>query len=134
MEDSVKLQIKNIVGDKNYFDQYEDRLCYSYDGTPIFQQLPEAVVFPQDEEQIASLFRLANQVPFNIVPRGAGTGLSGGSIPVENSIVIVLTKWNRILEIDTHNLTAQLNREWLQVYFRGKLKSLDCFIRLIPVV
>jgi glycolate oxidase len=106
MEDSVKLQIKNIVGGKNYFDQYEDRLCYSFDGTPIFHQLPEAVVFPQDEEQIASLFRLANQVPFNIVPRGAGTGLSGGSIPVENSIVIVLTKWNRILEIDTHNLTA----------------------------
>jgi glycolate oxidase len=108
MEDSIKLQVRRIVGDSNYFDAYEDRLCYSYDGTPIYQQLPEAVVFPQDEEQIASLFRLANQVPFNIVPRGAGTGLSGGSVPVENSIVIVLTKWDKILEIDTNNLTAMV--------------------------
>jgi glycolate oxidase len=106
MDDSVKLQIKKIVGSDNYFDAYEDLLVFSYDGTPVYQQLPEAVVFPENEEQIASLFKLANQVPFNIVPRGAGTGLSGGSIPVENSIVIVLTRWNKILEIDTFNLTA----------------------------
>jgi glycolate oxidase len=106
MNHSVKLQIKEIVGSDNYFDSYEDRLCYSYDGTPIYQKLPEAVVFPQNAEQISSLIKLANDVPFNVVPRGAGTGLSGGSIPVDNCIVIVLTRWNRILEIDTSNLTA----------------------------
>jgi glycolate oxidase len=106
MDNSVKKQLKNIVGEKNYFDSYEDRLCYSYDATPIFHQLPEAVVFPQDAEQISLILKLANQTPFNVVPRGAGTGLSGGSIPVENSVVVVLTRWNKILEIDTQNLTA----------------------------
>jgi len=106
MNQSVKEKIKNIVGSKNYFDSAEDLLVYSYDGTPIFQQLPEAVVFPEDEDQISALLKLANNETFNIVPRGAGTGLSGGAVPVENSIVVVMTRWNKILEVDTNNLTA----------------------------
>ncbi len=127
MDDSVKLQIKKIVGNANYFDSDEDRLCYSYDGTPIYQQLPEAVVFPQDQEQISELFKLANSVPFNIVPRGAGTGLSGGSIPVENSIVIVLTKWNRILEIDSGNLTAWVEPGVITGHFQKEVEKRGLF-------
>src|SRR3989339_495371 len=103
---SIKEKIKSIVGINNYTDREEDKLCYSYDATPIFQQLPEAIVFPENEEQISQIVKLANEERFNIVPRGAGTGLSGGAVPVENSIVLVMTKWNNILEIDTQNLTA----------------------------
>ncbi len=106
MENSLKEKIKSIVGGKNFKDSYEDRLCYSFDATAIYQQLPEAVVFPEAEEQISGIVKLANEAHFNIVPRGAGTGLSGGSIPVENSVVIVMTRWNKILEIDTRNLTV----------------------------
>jgi glycolate oxidase len=108
MTKDVKAKLKLIAGAGNYFDTYEDRLSYSYDGTPIYQQLPEAVIFPDDEKQISEIVKLANEEKFNIVPRGAGTGLSGGSIPVENCVVIVMTKWNRILEIDTQNLTASV--------------------------
>jgi glycolate oxidase len=108
MNSTVKAKIKDIVGANNFFDAYEDKLCYSYDGTPIFQHLPEAIIFPDDEEQISKIVKLANQEKFNIVPRGAGTGLSGGSIPVDYSIVIVLTRWNKILEIDTKNLTVSV--------------------------
>jgi glycolate oxidase len=106
MNDKLKGEIREIVGSDNFLDSHEDKLCYSFDGTPIFQHLPEAVVFPEDEEQISRIVKLANEEEFNIVPRGAGTGLSGGSVPVENSIVIVMTKWDNILEIDTQNLTA----------------------------
>lgn len=106
MDSLVKAKIKNIVGTDSYFDSEEDRLCYSYDGTPIYHHLPDAVVFPKDDDQISKLVQLANQTKFNIVPRGAGTGLSGGSIPVENSIAMVMTRWNRIIEIDKNNLTA----------------------------
>ena len=106
MDPVLKEKIRNVVGTNNYFDSQEDKLCYSFDGTPIFQHLPEAVVFPENEEQISQIVKLANQERFNIVPRGAGTGLSGGAVPVENSIVLVMTKWNNILEIDTQNLTA----------------------------
>lgn len=106
MNELVKTKLKSIVGGNNFFDSYEDRLCYSYDATPLYQQLPEAVVFPESEEQISAIIKLANETGFAVVPRGAGTGLSGGSIPVENSIVVVMTRWNKILEIDTQNLTA----------------------------
>ena len=109
MDQYTTEKLKSIVGAKNYFDSKEDKLVYSYDGTPIYQQPPEAVLFPQDAEQISKILKLANQEKFNVVPRGAGTGLSGGSIPVENSVVVVMTKWDRILEVDTNNLTA-----WVQ--------------------
>lgn len=106
MYQHTKEKLKSIVGSQNYFDSQEDKIVYSYDGTPLYQQLPEAVLFPQSEDQISQILKLANQEKFNVVPRGAGTGLSGGSIPVENSVVIVMTKWNKILEIDQSNLTV----------------------------
>ena len=106
MDQYTKEKIKSIVGSNNFFDSNEDKLVYSYDGTPIYQHLPEAVLFPQDDEQISKILKLANQEKFNVVPRGSGTGLSGGAIPVDNSVVIVMTRWNKILEIDAANLTA----------------------------
>jgi len=106
MNQNLKEKIKSIVSPGNYFDSHEDKLCYSFDATPIFQQLPEAIIFPENDKQISQIVKLTNKEKFNIVPRGAGTGLSGGAIPVENSIVVVMTKWNKILEIDTQNLTA----------------------------
>ena len=106
MDKFSKDKLKSIVGVQNFFDSDEDKLVYSYDGTPVYRQLPEAVLFPQNDEQISKILKLANQEKFSVVPRGAGTGLSGGSIPVENSAVVVMTKWNKILEIDTSNLTA----------------------------
>ena len=122
-----KEKVKKIVGANNYLDSHEDRLCYSYDGTPIFQQLPEAVVFPESEEQISQIIKLANQEKFNIVPRGAGTGLSGGSIPVENSVVIVLTRWNKILEIDTKNLTATVQPGVITAMLQKEVEKIGLF-------
>lgn len=106
MDKYTKEKLKAIVGAPNFLDSEEDKLVYSYDGTPVYQQLPEAVLFPQDDEQISKILKLANTEKFNVVPRGAGTGLSGGSIPVDNSVVVVMTKWDKILEIDKNNLTA----------------------------
>lgn len=99
-------KIRTIVGAPHYLDGDADKVCYSYDGTPLHYHLPEAVVFPQSPEQISQLLQLANEEHFAIVPRGAGTGLSGGSVPVADSIVMVMTKWDKVLEIDTANLTA----------------------------
>ena len=102
---TVLQKVSQIVGAANYFDSQEDKIAYSYDGTPLLGRLPEAVVIPQTKEQIAAILKLANQEHFAVVPRGSGSGLSGGSIPVENSIVLVMSRWNKILEIDANNLT-----------------------------
>ena len=124
---STKEKIKNIVGINNYTDREEDKLCYSYDATPLFQQLPEAIVFPGNEEQISQLAKLANEEKFNIVPRGAGTGLSGGAIPIENSIVIVMTRWNKILEIDPLNLTATVQPGVITAHLQNEVEKVGLF-------
>lgn len=107
MISSATLQrIASIVGKENLFTSQEDKITYSYDGTPLYAQLPEAIARPNTKEQISEILKLANQEKFSIVPRGAGSGLSGGSIPVPNCIVIDMSQWNKILEIDAENLTA----------------------------
>jgi glycolate oxidase len=101
----VLQEISHIVGSAHYFDSSEDKIAYSYDGTPLLSKLPEAVVIPQTKEQIADILTLANEEHFAVVPRGSGSGLSGGSIPVDDSIVLLMSHWNKILELDTDNLT-----------------------------
>ncbi len=127
MTNTVKEKIKSITGSKNFFDSEEDRLCYSFDATPLYQQLPEAVVFPENEEQISQILKLANQELFNVVPRGAGTGLSGGAIPVENCIVLVMTKWNKILEIDNSNLTATVQPGVVTGQLQNEVEKIGLF-------
>jgi glycolate oxidase len=124
---TVKEKIKKIVGATNFLDSPEDKLCYSFDGTPIFQQLPEAIIFPENDEQISEVVKLANQEKFNIVPRGAGTGLSGGSIPVENSLVVVMTRWNKILEVDTKNLTATVQPGVITAQLQKEVEKIGLF-------
>jgi glycolate oxidase len=99
-------KLKSIVGPENFLDSQENKIAYSYDGTPLLQQLPEAILIPRSSHQISQILRLANTDKFAVVPRGSGSGLSGGSIPVENSVVLLMNHWNKILEIDRANLTA----------------------------
>ncbi|MCI0697110.1 FAD-binding protein [candidate division KSB1 bacterium] len=95
-----------IVGVENVLASIEDRLAYAYDATPMRENVPIAAVRPTSVEHVQALMRLANAENFVVVPRGSGTGLSGGSIPVERSIVMLFPAWKRILEIDQENLTA----------------------------
>jgi glycolate dehydrogenase FAD-linked subunit len=109
MQKSTLDKIKSIVGGDNFLDSIEDKLVYSYDGTPLISHKPEAIILPSSVDEISQVFKLANEEEFSIVPRGSGTGLSGGSVPTENSIVMLLNKWDNIEEIDAENLTA-----WVQ--------------------
>lgn len=79
-------------------------LCYSFDAT-FHTGHPEVVVLPRDTAQVAEILRLATRLGLPVTPRGAGTGLSGGSLP-KSGIVLVLTRMNRIIEIDRKNLLA----------------------------
>ena len=118
--DNVKRKLKEIFGTKNFLDSTEDRIAYSYDGTPIFSALPDAIVIPSSVEQISELMITANEEKFNVVPRGSGSGLSGGSIPSENSVVLLMNRWDKVIELDKNNLTA-----WVEPgVITGKFQSL----------
>jgi glycolate oxidase len=87
--------------------QKEDLIPYAFDGTAAIFQMPHAVVFAKSAQEVASLLKMSNEKRFAVVTRGSGTGLSGGSVPSEGCVVLCLAQMNRILEVDTKNLTLK---------------------------
>src|SRR5512134_478037 len=83
----------------------DTRICYSYDATGK-RFLPDAVAYPVDAEEVRRIVLLANRHRFPVVPRGAGSGFSGGSLPVHGGVVLSTERMDRILSIDTGNLYA----------------------------
>ncbi len=86
----------------------EDMHPYECDGLSAYRQLPWVVVLPETVEQVGHILRLCFEQKIPVVARGAGTGLSGGALPLENGVLLSLAKFNRILEIDPMNRTATL--------------------------
>jgi glycolate oxidase len=105
LKPSVVKELKNIVGSAYLSTSPEDMIAYSYDATQQ-EVLPWAVARPVSAQEVSAILRLANRELFPVVPRGAGTGMSGGSVPVHNGLVLSLERMNRILEIDDQNLVA----------------------------
>ena len=86
----------------------EDLIPYSFDGTAVLSQRPLAVVLAATTEEVSSLLRWANETRTPIVARGSGTGLAGGSIPTEGSVVLCLSRFDKVLELDRRNLTLMV--------------------------
>jgi glycolate oxidase len=87
-----------IVGEENFTDQLEELVPYSYDASMNVHR-PHAAVWPESTEQVSKIVKFANEHKIPVVPRGAGTSLSGGVIPIQGGIIVDLSKMNRILEI-----------------------------------
>jgi glycolate oxidase len=102
---SIVKELKNIVGAENLYTSPEELVVYSYDATQR-EALPWAVARPASADEISKIVVLANRERFPVVPRGAGTGMSGGSVPVQGGLVLSFERMNRILEIDEENLLA----------------------------
>lgn len=94
-----------ILDPKRVLTEREHLLTYGFDGTAALQGAAGVVVFPQTTEEVAKIVRYAAKEKIPIVSRGSGTGLSGGSIPQPNAIVLCLVKMDRVLELDEKNLT-----------------------------
>lgn len=103
----VKLlqQFRSIVGADRVLTEKEDLIPYAFDGTAGLKQMPGAVVFAMATEEVSAILRLANETRTPVVTRGSGTGLSGGSVPAQDCLVLCTTRMNRVLEIDAANLT-----------------------------
>ncbi|OQP16611.1 glycolate oxidase subunit GlcD [Geobacillus zalihae] len=102
----AKKRLIQVVGAENYDDTKTGRLVYSYDATPQFQSLPDAVIAPRNTKEVAEIAKICNEYRIPIVPRGSGTNLCAGTCPIEGGIVLLFNHMNRILEIDEENLTA----------------------------
>ena len=105
MRYSIIKEIAAVVGPEHLLTAPEDCWTYAYDATDQ-ARMPEAVVFPGSAAEISQILRLANEHRFPVTPRGAGSGRSGGAVPIAGGVVLVLTRLNRILEIDPADLVA----------------------------
>lgn len=95
--------LRQIVPGEGVIDAEEERRAYECDGLSAYRQLPMVVVLPSTVEQVSSVLRYCHEQKIRVVPRGAGTGLSGGALPLTDGVLLGLGKFNRILEIDYAN-------------------------------
>lgn len=102
---SIASELADIVGSDAVVYEEPDMALYEYDAT-ISTARPDYVVLPETTEQVSAVARFAHEREIPLTPRGAGTSLSGGPVPVEGGIVIALTRMDRILEIDVPNHRA----------------------------
>lgn len=101
----VKEKLISIVTKENFDDSQIERLVYSYDATPNFQSMPDAVISPRNSAEVSQILKVCNENRIPIVPRGSGTNLCAGTCPTEGGIVLLFKHMNQILEIDEENLT-----------------------------
>ena len=105
LDRDVVRRLERAVGREAVLSSAEELLAFEYDGT-IERAKPQAVVFPTSAEQVAETVGIALRAGLPVVPRGAGTGLSGGAVAALGGVVVALTRMNRILEIDPEDRLA----------------------------
>ncbi|MDH7480757.1 MAG: FAD-linked oxidase C-terminal domain-containing protein [Armatimonadota bacterium] len=105
MRESILRKLQEISGSKYVLTAPEDLVCYGYDAQHV-EHCPEAIVRAGSAEEVCAILHLANEEGLHVTPRGAGTGLSGGSVPAAGGLVLDLGRMNRIIEIDQSNLLA----------------------------
>lgn len=125
--ESDSLQFKKIVGNdfvSNHKDQLEK---YGRDETEDLLYYPEVVVKPQTVSHISEILKYCNQNKIPVTTRGAGTGLSGGALPVKGGVLLSMEKFNKILSIDVRNLQAVVEPGVINYVFQEEVKKHNLF-------
>lgn len=126
LEKKLLDELRKIVGDDNVTTDRQDLICYGYDATQM-EFLPDVVVHPASTDEIAAVLKMANRESIHVFPRGAGSGFTGGALPNSGGIVLVVTRLNRILRIDTENLIAEVEPGVVTEQFQLAVEKLGLF-------
>ncbi|SDT97525.1 FAD-binding oxidoreductase [Desulfobacula phenolica] len=100
-------QLQKISGKQNCTREKEDLLCYAYDSTGTCF-LPDAVIFPGSEKEVSRILKFASKERLIVVPRGTGSGMTGGAVPVKGGLVLVTTRMNKIFDVDENNFIVRV--------------------------
>jgi glycolate oxidase len=101
-------RLRDILPAPNVIDDEISRRAYECDALTMYRQLPLVVVLPETVPQVSAVMALANEMNVKVVPRGAGTSLSGGSLPLGDGILLAMSKFNKVLEVDYPNRCARV--------------------------
>ncbi len=121
---SLSERLRRIVGPDGVLTSPSDLLVYECDGYTIEKNRPDVVVFPTSTEQVIEVVKLCNELDVPFLPRGAGTSLAGGCLPVGGGVMIVLTRMKRIVEVNTRDRYAVVEAGVVNLWLTNHLKPL----------
>jgi len=123
----ILIELKSIVGN-DFFHTNEEHLDkYGRDETEDLLYKPAVVVRPRTAEEISAILKICNREKIPVTPRGAGTGLSGGALPIYGGVCLSMERFNKILEIDERNLQATVEPGVINEEFQNAAKEKDLF-------
>jgi len=120
-----KKKIEDVLPGKVFRDR-EELFCYGYDASSE-QGLPSAVVKPVSTEEVSEIAKFAFENDMPIVPRGAGTGMTGGSVPLKDAVILSMEGMNRIIDIDQGNMVAIVEPGVINNHLQEKLEEVGLF-------
>ena len=120
-------QLSAIVGHDHVILDPIKLYDYSHDETEDFSFLPEVVLKPRTAEEISQIMRLCNDLRVPVTPRGGGTGLSGGALPVNKGVLLSMERFNEMLQIDELNLQATVEPGVITELFQNAVKEKNLF-------
>ncbi len=116
-------QLRSIVGSDGVLSAHSDVMVYECDGFVIEKSCPDVVVFPRTADDVSQIVRVCNDGDVPFLPRGAGTSLAGGCLPVGGGVMIVMTRMNEILEINLRDRYAVVQPGVVNVWLTQALKG-----------
>jgi glycolate oxidase len=120
-------RLKSIAGESNVISRSEDLVVYECDAYTLEKKSPGVVVLPGSTQEVARVARLCAGANVPIVPRGAGTSLSGAVLPVEGGVMIAMTRMNRILSLDYRNRRALVEAGCVNAWITREVKGAELF-------
>lgn len=120
-------KLTKLVGAENAFVDAETLKIHASDETEDHVFMPQVVLMPNTAEQVAAILKLCNDHVIPVTPRGGGTGLSGGALPLKGGVVVAMKRFNRIIEIDELNLQATVEPGVITEVFQNKVKEKGLF-------
>ncbi len=119
--------LNSVVGEENVKSDKAHQIAYSYDATKERFE-PDAVVFPRDEQDISKILKYCNENRIVIVPRGAGSGFTGGALPSNGGIILSLERhMNKLLEIDMENMVGVVQPGLINMQFQKAVEEVGLF-------
>jgi glycolate oxidase len=116
-------RFRRIVGADGMLSDPDELLVYECDGYMVEKKTPDVVLFPTSTEQVAAIVKLCNEFDVPFIPRGAGTSLAGGTLPVGGGVMITLTRMRRILEVNLRDRYAVVEPGLVNVHLTQHLKG-----------
>ncbi len=120
--DELIHELQEIVGFKGVITDPNELVVYETDGLSVFKHTPDLVVFPRSTDEVVKVVKTLRQYDMPIIPRGVGTGLSGGALAERGGAVVATTKMNRILEVDIRNRCALVEAGVVNIHITETVK------------